>query len=159
MAWGIGRGILGCLSVRAGRCALQNQAQRPRQDGTNPVPPQTMPPEHDLDKAQQQARNCPAIVVFNGPNTVEIVMGTLGIEDPREAKVFILSLICRLTPDNYSGPFDPMRPPADVYGIFFEGLGWYIKFSMLHGRLHVHSCHPPNNPLRTQTETITRRLR
>jgi hypothetical protein len=114
-------------------------------------------PWYDLTTVQKQAAMSPAIVVVNNANATETVMGTLGM-DAAQARAFVLALVVRLMEGNYAGPFDAMRPPADVYGIFAEGWGWYLKFSMRHGRLHIHSCHPPADPLRTRTETVTTRL-
>lgn len=114
-------------------------------------------PLYDLVVIQRQATTNPAIVMVNNANATETVMGTLGL-DAVKARGFVLSLVSRLTEENYAGPFDAMKPPADVYGIFAEGWGWYLKFSLRHGRLHVHSCHPPTDPLRTRTETVTTRL-
>jgi hypothetical protein len=114
-------------------------------------------PLYDLAEVQRQARTCPTIVLINDANATETVSATLGLEEVR-ARAFILALLCRLTPGNYAGPFDAMRPPADVYGLFSDGWGWYLKISLRHGRLNVHSCHPPAVPLRTQTETVTTRL-
>jgi hypothetical protein len=117
----------------------------------------TTAPLYDLNEVQRQARTCPNIVVVSGPNATEIVMGTMGFGHV-EARAFVFSLLCRLTLGNYAGPFSVMAPPADVYGLFSDGWGWYLKFSLRHGRLHVHSCHPPVAPLVTQTETVTARL-
>lgn len=114
-------------------------------------------PWYDLATVQRQATTSPGIVVVNDANATETVAATLGLDDVR-ARTFVLALVCRLTPGNYAGPFDAMKPPADVYGIFSDGWGWYLKFSLRHGRLHIHSCHPPTDPLRTRTETVTTRL-
>lgn len=113
-------------------------------------------PAYDLAEVQRQARTCPTIVVFNEANSVETVSALLDL-DTRPARAFILSLIAALTSENYAGPFDAMKPPADVYGVVASGHGWYIKVSLVHGRLSVHSCHPPATPLVTPAGTITRR--
>lgn len=112
-------------------------------------------PAYDLAEVQRQATAARTIVTFFDEKSLDVVSEILDLDLPA-AKVWIFRLLAQLTPENYAETLAAKAPPADVYGVFSEGRGWYVKFSFRHGRLHVNSCHPPTDPLRTRTETITR---
>lgn len=113
-------------------------------------------PAHDLSEVRRQAAKCRTIVVFNEPKSVRTVETLLDVYE-NEAKAFILDLLGTLTLDHYAETLTDKTPPADVYGIFARGWGWYVKVALRHGRLAVISCHPVEAPLRTRSGTITPR--
>lgn len=85
-------------------------------------------------------------------------MGDLLDLGPQQAEAFVVGLLGRLGPEHFAETKTEKTPPADVYGLFFEGRGWYLKVAIDRGRLVVISCHPPESPLRTRAGTITPRI-
>lgn len=113
-------------------------------------------PFHPLCQVQDFARCTPEAIDWNLGKTVETVSELLTL-DSADAIAFIIDEILRLSERNFHRTVDRKVPPADVYGIFARGKGWYVKVSIdARGVLHVISFHPPTEPLRTPDGTITR---
>ena len=84
-------------------------------------------------------------------SSMECVQDALGVTADR-AQCLILEQVEMLTPRNYSETLPPQKAdgtPADVYAVFAERRGWYIKVAVRHGRLIVISFHLPERPIRT----------
>lgn len=61
----------------------------------------------------------------------------------------MLNAIAGLTNDNFSDTLHERSPPADVYGVSLERVGWYVKLAIVKDRLVVISFHPPERRLKT----------
>lgn len=74
-------------------------------------------------------------------------------ENQAQAEDFILQGICALTEDNFVESvlqWGDSKCVADVYGLIFDGLPWYIKFRIdEEGDLDEISFHPPQRALKT----------
>lgn len=82
---------------------------------------------------------------------LECVCDSLGLSVDR-ARTLILNQIEMLSPRNYNSTLPPERAghtPADVYGVYAERKGWYIKITVRNAKLVVVSFHPPEHPLST----------
>jgi hypothetical protein len=112
-------------------------------------------PAYDLDEVKRLAQTGQ---VQMRPRKSRDIVGDLLDLEPREAEAFVVGLIGQLRPEHFAETKVEKTPPADVFGIFFEGRGWYIKVAIDRGRLAVISCHPPEIPLRTRAGTITPRI-
>ncbi len=75
------------------------------------------------------------------------------------AGVWIKDLIATLRPEHFAHSVQLEVHRADVYGIFKDGCGWYVKLSMAKDAdglaVLVISCHPVERPLKTGKRTIT----
>jgi hypothetical protein len=69
-----------------------------------------------------------------------------------------------LTVDAFHGTLEQSGEDFDVYGVTYDGLGWYVKLriedvldenSNAMERLFTISCHRLNAPLRTNTGEVT----
>jgi hypothetical protein len=112
-------------------------------------------PAYDLAEVQRLAL---ARLAYLSPRKARDIVGDLLDLEPRDAEAFVLGLLGQLRPEHFAETKTEKAPPADVYGLFFEGRGWYVKIAIDQGRLVVISCHPPEAPLRTRAGTITPRI-
>lgn len=91
---------------------------------------------------------------------LETVGECLGIT-AEASRVFICSQIETLSERNFANTVPPERvgqSEADVYGIYAEKLGWYVKLAIRNNRTVVISFHPPEHPIRTPDGTVKRTL-
>lgn len=114
-----------------------------------------MPPVHSLDEVRRFAAAAGAHVQVSEHNATEPVANLFSLT-PEAAEAYVLALVGRLLPQNYAHTLTNKTPPADVYGLEFEGRAWYIKVAFYRGLLVVISCHPPTEPLRTLAGTVKR---
>lgn len=108
---------------------------------------------HDLHELQRLARHAPRIFVLDLKKSLRIVEGYFGVT-PGEARAIIMEIITLLDPSCFAHTLTNKAPPADVYGVYFRGSGWYVKVALDHGRPLVISCHPPEEPLITSSGTV-----
>lgn len=114
-------------------------------------------PLHDLAEVQRLVCDETA-VTFGRRLGVDVVRALFDV-GAVDAEAFIRDRVLSLRPEHFAHTLTNQPPPADVYGLEYEGRGWYIKVTIhaTAGRhLAVISCHPPTDPLRTRAGTIRR---
>jgi hypothetical protein len=109
---------------------------------------------HDLLELQRLARNAPRIFILDTNKSLRIVESYFGVTNG-EARAIIMEIITLLDPSCFAHSLTNKVPPADVYGIYYRGSGWYVKVALDHGRPIVISCHPPEVPLTTSGGTVS----
>jgi hypothetical protein len=112
-------------------------------------------PAHDITLAKQLL--AAGRVRLNRRKSSDIVQELLDLS-PLAADSFIFAVVTGLGEADFAHTVTEKAPPADVYGVFVDGRGWYVKIAIDSRLLLVISCHPPEAPLRTHSGTVTARI-
>lgn len=99
-------------------------------------------PAYDLDKIRGGFR----VALVGQKRAQREVTERVGISAP-QAERFVRSLLEKLQACDYHTTLSygvAGEPDADVYLYEDEHGGWYVKFTVLHGRATVSSCHEPD---------------
>lgn len=119
-------------------------------------------PKYDLNEVQSICRNGSLEKIwFSAPSRslMTVVSVYSKTEKPKtfeEATTFIIQGLLALTKDDFVQRTLQWTGAevADVYGIIFDDLPWYVKFMLSDGVLEEISFHPPKEALKTVSGKI-----